>query len=98
MILPTRSQLIRDSALAKTDLLAIATCRGEPQRLGFAYQLGFVRVFQRFPVQQPLEICEELQSFIALQTGIDAELPLGTATPVPHPARAAETPRPDQRS
>ena len=29
-----------------------------------------------FPVQQPLEICEELQSFIALQTGIDAELPL----------------------
>ena len=112
MVLPSRSQLIRDSALTKTDLLEIATCRGEPQRLGFAYQLGFVRVFQRFPVQQPLEICEELQSFIALQTGIDAELPLGTATPVPHPARAAEsravarlsagcllrTPRPDQRS
>ena len=64
--------MIRDSALTKTDLLEIATCRGEPQRLGFAYQLGFVRVFQRFPVQQPLEICEELQSFIALQTGIDA--------------------------
>ena len=40
--------------------------------MGFAYQLGFVQVFQRFPVQQPLEICEELQSFIALQTGIDA--------------------------
>ena len=76
MVLPSRSQLIRDSALTQTDLLEIATCRGEPQRLGFAYQLGFVRVFQRFPVQQPLEICEELQSFIALQTGIDAELPL----------------------
>ena len=72
MVLPSRSQLIRDSALTKTDLLEIATCRGEPQRLGFAYQLGFVRLFQRFPVQQPLEICEELQSFIALQTGIDA--------------------------
>ena len=72
MIFPSRSQLIRDSALTKTDLLEIATCRGEPQRLGFAYQLGFVRLFQRFPVQQPLEICEELQSFIALQTGNDA--------------------------
>ena len=72
MVLPSRSQLIRDSALTKTDLLEIATCRGEPQRLGFAYQLGFVQIFQRFPVQQPLEICEELQSFIALQTGIDA--------------------------
>ena len=71
MILPTRSQLIRDSALTKTDLLEIATCPGEPQRLGFAYQLGFVRAFQRFPVQQPLEVCEELLSFVALQTGID---------------------------
>ena len=40
--------------------------------MGFAYQFGFVRLFQRFPVQQPLGICEELQSFIALQTGIDA--------------------------
>ena len=42
--------------------------------MGFAYQLGFVRVFQRFPVQQPLEICEELLSFVALQTGIDVTL------------------------
>ena len=41
--------------------------------MGFAYQLGFVRVFQRFPVQQPLEICEELLSFSALQTGIDSD-------------------------
>ena len=71
MILPSRSQLIRDSSLTKTDLLEIATCRGDQHRLGFAYQLGFVRVFQRFPVQQPLEICEELLSFVALQTGID---------------------------
>ena len=47
---------------------------GDPHRLGFAYQLGFVRVFQRFPVQQPLEICEELLSFVALQTGIDGGL------------------------
>ena len=54
MVLPSRSQLIRDSDLTQTDLLEIATCRGEPQCLGFAYQLGFVQVFQRFPVQQPL--------------------------------------------
>ena len=73
MILPSRSQLIHDSSLTQTDLAKIAQCRGDPQRLGFAYQLGFVRVFQRFPVQQPLEICEELLSFIALQTGIDGD-------------------------
>ena len=49
MILPSRSQLIHDSSLTQTDLAKIAQCRGDPQRLGFAYQLGFVRVFQRFP-------------------------------------------------
>ncbi len=63
--------MIRDSSLTKTDLLEIAKHRGDPHRLGFAYQLGFVRAFQRFPVQQPLEVCEELLSFVALQTGID---------------------------
>ena len=73
MILPTRSQLIRELSLTQTDLAKIARRRGVPQRLGFAYQLGFVRVFQRFPVHQPLEICEELLSFSALQTGIDSD-------------------------
>ena len=54
MILPTRSQLTRELSLTPTDLAKIATCRWDQHRLGFAYQLGFVRVFQRFPVQQPL--------------------------------------------
>ena len=31
-----------------------------------------MRTFQRFPVQQPLEVYEDLLSFVALQTGIDA--------------------------
>ena len=71
MIFPSRNQLIRDLSLTRTDQMEISKRRGDPHRLGFAYQLGFVRVFQRFPVQQPLEICEELLSFVALQTGID---------------------------
>ena len=74
MIFPSRSQLIRELSLTRTDQMEISKRRGDPQRLGFAYQLGFVRVFQRFPVQQPLEICEELLSFVALQTGIDVTL------------------------
>ena len=40
MILPSRSQLIHDSSLTQTDLAKIAQCRGDPQRLGFAYQLA----------------------------------------------------------
>ena len=74
MIFPSRSQLIRELSLTRTDQMEISKRRGDPHRLGFAYQLGFVRVFQRFPVQQPLEICEELLSFVALQTGIDGGL------------------------
>ena len=74
MIFPSRNQLIRDLSLTRTDQMEISKHRGDPHRLGFAYQLGFVRVFQRFPVQQPLEICEELLSFVALQTGIDGGL------------------------
>ena len=42
MILPSRSRFIRDSSLTKTELLEIAACRGDPHRLGFAYQLVFV--------------------------------------------------------
>ncbi len=74
MIFPSRSQLIRDLSLTRTDQMEISKRRGCPHRLGFAYQLGFVRAFQRFPVQQPLEICEELLSLVALQTGIDGGL------------------------
>jgi hypothetical protein len=31
-------------------------------RLGFAYQIAFVRLFNRFPRQQPFEIVDELAS------------------------------------
>ena len=57
--------------------LCVLTIRSRSYRIPllvsacYPYQLGFVRVFQRFPVQQPLEICEELLSFVAVQTGID---------------------------
>ena len=70
MIFPSRSQLICDLSLTRTDQMDISKRRGDPHRLGCAYQLGFVRVFQRIPIQQPLEICVELLNFVALQTGI----------------------------
>ena len=41
----------------------VAKCRREHNRLGFAYQIGFARLFNRFPAQQPLEINNELLSF-----------------------------------
>jgi hypothetical protein len=38
---------------------------GPHNRLGFAYQVGFVRLFGRFPQQQPFELFEELVCFSA---------------------------------
>jgi hypothetical protein len=68
----TRAQMVREATLTEADLAEIARCRRDHNRLGFAYQVGFVRLFSRFPAQQPLEICDELLSFVALQLNIDA--------------------------
>jgi hypothetical protein len=68
----SRGRLVRDATLTEADLAEVAQCRRDHNRLGFAYQVGFVRLFSRFPAQQPLEICDELLSFVAMQLNIDA--------------------------
>ena len=68
----SRGQMIREASLTEADLAEVARCRRDPNRLGFAYQIGFVRLFSRFPAQQPLEMCDELLSFVASQLNLDA--------------------------
>jgi len=68
----SRGQLVREATLTEADLAEIAQCRRDHNRLGFAYQVGFVRLFHRFPAQQPLEICDELLGFVAMQLDMDA--------------------------
>jgi hypothetical protein len=70
----SRQQLKRAAALNGGDLKQIAKCRRPCNRLGFAYQAGFVRLFNRFPRQQPFEILDELASFSAAQLGLDVRL------------------------
>jgi TnpA family transposase len=62
--------MVREASLTEADLAEVAQCRRDHNRLGFAYQIGFVRLFHRFPAQQPLEVCDELLNFVALQLGI----------------------------
>ena len=47
--------------------------RQEHTRLGFAYQLAFVRLAHRFPAQQPLEIIDELLTYVGIQLDIPTE-------------------------
>jgi hypothetical protein len=70
----SRDQLKRAASLTEEDFVQLGKCRRPHNRLGFAYQVGFVRLFDRFPQQQPFELFEELVCFSAAQLGLDAGL------------------------
>ena len=70
----SRNQLKRAASLTEEDFVQLAKCRRPHNRLGFAYQVAFVRLFDRFPQQQPFELLEELVCFSAGQLGLDAGL------------------------
>src|SRR5512135_3843116 len=67
----SRGQMIRAASLTEAELAEVTLCRRDHNRLGFAYQIGFVRLFHRFPAQQPLEIRDELLGFVAMQLNMD---------------------------
>jgi len=47
------------------DRARIARCRRDYNRLGFAYQMAFLRLLGRFPRHQPIEILEDLLAYVA---------------------------------
>ena len=51
-------------------MVRIRQCRGVHNRLGFAYQLVFVRLLNRFPVQDPLEVEKDIIVYTSIQLGI----------------------------
>src|SRR5260370_6239700 len=63
----SRDQLKRAASLTEEDFVQLGKCRRPHNRLGFAYQVGFVRLFDRFSQQQPFELFEELVCFSAAQ-------------------------------
>jgi len=70
----SRDQLRRAASLTEEDFAQLGKCRRPHNRLGFAYQVAFVRLLGRFPQQQPFELFEELVCFSAAQLGLDAGL------------------------
>lgn len=69
----SQRQLLGEATLTMQDLQFIKRRRHPHNRLGFAYQIGFIRLLNRVPAQQPFEIIPELLTFIAIQLGIDAD-------------------------
>jgi hypothetical protein len=70
----SRKQLIEAASLTEDDLQEVSRCRGAHNWLGFGYQLGFIRLFNRFPAQQPFEVTDEIVTFVGVQLGIDRTL------------------------
>jgi hypothetical protein len=52
----SREQLKRAASLTEEDFVQLGKCRRPHNRLGFAYQVAFVRLFDRFLQQQPFEL------------------------------------------
>jgi len=70
MITLTSQALVKLGSLDQNDYDQIEQCRGRHNKLGFCYQLIFVKVMNKFPVQSPLEILNNILTFASLQTNI----------------------------
>ena len=70
----SRPQLIQAGALTGEDMAQIRQCRRPHNRFGFAYQVGFVHLFNHFPRQESFELIEELLAYISAQLELPAIL------------------------
>ena len=66
----SRQELIEQASLTSEDMEQINQCRHNYNRLGFAYQIGFVRLLNQFPTPNPFEIIDELLTFTSVQLQI----------------------------
>lgn len=66
----THEQLVNVARLTPDDIEQIRQRRRQYNQLGFGYQVCFVRLTNRFPVQTPFEIYEDILSFASVQLNI----------------------------
>jgi len=66
----SHQELVDLAKLGPDDIEKIHERRRHHTRLGFAYQLAFVRLTNRFPAQHPLEIVDEILAYVSVQLDI----------------------------
>ena len=69
----SHEQIVQAGQFSPEDINEITQRRRNHNRLGFAYQLAFVRLTNLFPAQQPMEFLPELLTYIGVQLGIDTK-------------------------
>lgn len=60
--------LIEYGTFGEKDFNLIRRCRGDHNKLGFAYQLIFVKLLNRVPSQSPFEVIEEIAVYASVHT------------------------------
>jgi len=79
-----RMHLASIANFSDKDLNEINQCRQHYTQLGFGYQLVFVKIFNQFPIQNPLEIVDEVVTFVSLQLSIENHHIRGLMEEVPN--------------
>jgi len=69
----THEQLLIFANFITKDIEQINKCRRQHNRLGFGYQLAFIRIVNRFPSQYPFEIMDDILTFTSVQLGIPSD-------------------------
>jgi hypothetical protein len=67
----SQQSLIEKGTLQEEDWTLVANCRGDYNKLGFTYQLIFIRLLNILPNQSPFEIIDEIVIYAAIQLSID---------------------------
>lgn len=68
----SQHSLIEFGAFKSGDSSKINQCRGKHNKLGYAYQLIFVKLLNHFPKLVPFEVIDEITTYAALQLSIDS--------------------------
>ena len=70
----SHEQIVQVGRFTPEDIREISQRRRDHNRLGFAYQLAFVRLSNRFPTQQPMEILSAVLDYAGVQLSISPGL------------------------
>lgn len=63
-------ELVRLARFSPEDMARINERREPHTRLGFAYQLAFIRLHHRLPTMQPLEMVAEILTYVSVQLDV----------------------------
>lgn len=69
-----RQEILALGKITQTDTIHIRKCKTNETKLGFSYQLAFVKIHNYFPKQTPLEIESEILHYVGHQLNLSVEL------------------------